>query len=158
MAYLTTTILKQESTWYFTAWQPQITSTSDFDTWLSTMVTRVANHVKWRVGALLYATSDTVVQGVLQEAELALAQYYLLLASAAIADTSDDASQVPFLQSGPKLLQDAEAYKRRCDEILAPYDSIGRRGNYARPMATTGGTTAEVIPAFEADVRFGAPS
>src|SRR5438105_2037054 len=83
VAYLTTTILEQESTWFFTAWQPQIASSAAFDTWIGTVVNRAANHTQWRVGAALYGTANLVIQGVLQEAELCLAQYYLCLASAA---------------------------------------------------------------------------
>src|SRR5687767_5067384 len=83
MAYLTRVGLEQEATWWFTAWQPQIGSAAAFDAWIDTVVTRVAQHTKWRVGAGVYGTTDAVVQDVLKEAELCLAQYYLCLASAA---------------------------------------------------------------------------
>src|SRR5690348_13946192 len=106
MAYLTRAMLEQESTWYFTAWQPQIASAGAFDTWIDALVGRVANHTQWRVGTAAYGTSDPLTQEILKEAELALGQYYLCLASAAIADTSDDATTVPALASGPKLLAD----------------------------------------------------
>src|SRR5438552_2846731 len=123
MAYLTTTMLEQESSWFFTAWQPQIASSGAFDTWIGTVVTRAGNHTRWRVGATLYGTSDTVVQGVLQEAELCLGQYYLCLASAAIADTSDDVTTVPMIAHGKNLRDDATAYLQRYNNILAPYDT-----------------------------------
>ena len=123
MPYLTTTMLEQESTWFFTAWQPQIASSGAFDTWIGTVVTRVGNHTQWRVGAGLYGTGDPVVQGVLQEAELCLGQYYLCLASAAIADTSDDVTTVPMIAHGQNLRADAAVYLQRYNDILAPYDT-----------------------------------
>ncbi|HEX2609513.1 MAG TPA: hypothetical protein VHK68_00790 [Gemmatimonadales bacterium] len=156
MAYLTATILKQESTWWFTAWQPQITNTTDFDTWIGTIVSRAANWVKWRVGATNYATSDTVLQGLLQEAELARGQYYLLLASAAIADTSDDATLQPFLQSGPKLLADAKAYDQMAKELTAPYaQAISTR--WARPGSTLSEGVDASVPDFDETVQWEAP-
>src|SRR5437867_11316818 len=109
MAYLTRSILEQESTWYFTAWQPQIGSQAAFDSWIDTIVTRVANHTKWRVGAALYGTTDPLTQEIPKEAELNLAQYYLCLASATIPDTSDDATTVPAPAPRPKLPADGPA-------------------------------------------------
>src|SRR5438552_17090675 len=110
MPFLTTTMLEQECTWFFTAWQPQIASSGAFDTWIGTVVTRAGNHTKWRVGAALYGTTDPVVQGVLQEAELCLGQYYLCLASAAIADTSDDVTTVPAIAHRQDLRADAAGH------------------------------------------------
>jgi hypothetical protein len=157
VAFLTATILQNESSWSYVSWQPAIGNTSDFTTWLGTIVTRVSNHTKWRVGATLYATSDTLLQAILQEAELCLGQFYLLLASAALADTSDDASLVPFLQSGPKILEDAYAYKRRYDEILAPYDQTLGRPNYAAPGATATTGVDPSLPSFDAEIAFEEP-
>jgi hypothetical protein len=158
MAYLTTTILQQEASWWFTAWQPAIADTSAFTTWLGTMVSRVANHVKWRVGATLYGTSDTVVQGILQEAELCYAQYYLLMASAALADTSDDVTNVPASagqQSRGRSLRDtAKEYKARMLEVLSPYDQSAQ---YAAPLpgADAGYSQPEAIPQFDATIDWG---
>jgi hypothetical protein len=154
MAYLTATALKNEGVWYWAAWQPVITTSGDFDTHLGTVVTRAAQHTEWRVGSTLYGTSDTLVQAILAEAELCLAQYYLLMASAGIADSSDDSTLQPFLQSGPKLLEDAYAYKRRYDEILAPYDQTLGRPDWARPGGTTTTGVPESIPDYAADVQF----
>jgi hypothetical protein len=146
MAYLTRSILEQESTWYFTAWQPQIGSQAAFDSWIDTIVTRVANHTQWRVGASLYGTTDPLTQEILKEAELNLAQYYLCLASAAIADTSDDATLVPALASGPKLLADGQAYKARYEEIIAPLEAGRNQAGWAPARATTAATTARLVP------------
>lgn len=156
MAYLTATILKQESTWYFTAWQPQITNTTDFDTWIGTIVTRAALWVKWRVGATNYATSDATVQAIFQEAELARAQFHLCLSSAAIADTSDDANLVPNLQSGPKLLVDAAAYKALAEELTQPYVQAGGAA-WAQPGATTTTGVPAVFPDYDETIQFEEP-
>jgi hypothetical protein len=157
MAYLTTTILEQESTWFFTAWQPQIASSGAFDTWIGTVVTRVANHTQWRVGAALYTTTDPVIQGVLQEAELCLAQYYLCLASAAIADTSDDVTTVPMIAHGKNLREDANAYMARYNQILAPYDQYYGRAQWAQPAALAGGPTPEAVPQFLSTIDWARP-
>jgi hypothetical protein len=152
MAYLTRAILEQESTWYFTAWQPQIGSQAAFDTWIDSIVTRVANHTKWRVGAALYGTSDPLVQEVLKEAELCLAQYYLLLAQASISDTSDNSAQQPAIAGGRALVADARAYKERYDEILSPYDTKLARSRWARPASATTTDTQASLPDFAAPV------
>jgi hypothetical protein len=152
MAYLTRVALEQEATWWFTAWQPQIGSAAAFDAWIDTVVTRVAQHTKWRVGAAVYGTTDTVVQAVLQEAELCLAQYYLCLASAAIADTSDDAAQVPALASGPKLLADGRAYKERYEEIVRALEGGAGRAGWAPARAAVGSGTGRQVPELEAPV------
>jgi hypothetical protein len=158
MAYLTRAILEQESTWYFTAWQPQIGSQAAFDSWIDTIVTRVANHTEWRVGAALYGTSDALTQEILKEGELNLAQYYLCLASAAIADTSDDATTVPALASGPKLLADARAYKERYEEIITPLESGATRPRGAPARAAAAETTARLVPGLRVPVDWERPS
>jgi hypothetical protein len=157
MAFLTTTILEQESTWFFTAWQPQIASAAAFDTWIGTLVTRVGNHTKWRVGAALYGTTDPVISSVLQEAELCLGQYYLCLASAAIADTSDDVTTVPMIAHGQNLRADAAEYLRRYNEILAAYDTVYGRAQYAQPAALAGAPTPEAVPQFLSTVDWARP-
>lgn len=157
MAYLTTTILEQEASWFFVAWQPQIASQSDFDTWIGTVVARVANHTQWRVGAAVYGSSDAVTQGVLQEAELCLAQYYLCLASAAIADTSDDVTTVPMVAHGNNLRADAAAYMERYNQILAPYDQSYGRAQWAQPVALAGSPTPEAVPQFLSPIDWARP-
>jgi hypothetical protein len=157
MAYLTTTILEQESSWFFTAWQPQIASSSTFDTWIGTIVTRVGNHTHWRVGDATYNTTNTLVQAVLQEAELCLAQYYLCLASAAIADTSDDVTTVPAVAHGNNLRQDANEYLLRYNEILAPYDTNLGQAHFALPVADTANLLPEAIPQFLSTVDWARP-
>ena len=37
-------------------------SQAAFDSWIDTIVTRVANHTQWRVGAALYGTTDPLTQ------------------------------------------------------------------------------------------------
>jgi hypothetical protein len=135
MAYLTAAVLKAESAWYFVAWQPVIADATAFDTWMATIVSRAANYVAWRVGSTAYATIDLIEQGILQEAELCCAQYYLLLASAALADTSDDSTLQPALQSGPKILKDAEAYRERCEFLLSAFAVLVPNANHALPVA-----------------------
>lgn len=157
MAYLTTTMLEQEAAWFFTAWQPQIASGAAFDTWIGGVVTRVGNHTKWRVGAALYGTADPVVQGVLQEAELCLGQYYLCLASAAIADTSDDVTTVPMIAHGQNLRADAAAYLQRYNQILAPYDTALGRPDLALPAALAGPPLPEAVPQFVSAVDWARP-
>lgn len=152
MAYLTTTILQNESSWWFTAWQPAIPDAPSFTTWLGTMVTRVANNVQWRVGATLYATSDVLVQGILQEAELCLATYYLLLASASLADTSDDVTTVPMVAHGLNLRADAQEYMTRHLELLAPYDLQRAGQKFACPASDGGLIFPEAVPTFNATV------
>src|SRR6266571_604006 len=154
MAYLTTTILEQESTWFFTAWQPQIASSAAFDAWIGGVVTRVGQHTHWRVGDATYNTSNPLVQAVLQEAELCLGQYYLCLASAAIADTSDDVTTVPMIAHGKNLRDDATAYLQRYNAILAPYDTnLGRPGS-AQPAALAGPPLPEAVPQFLTSVNW----
>jgi hypothetical protein len=152
MAYLTRVALEQEATWWFTAWQPQIGSAAAFDAWIDTVVTRVGQHTRWRVGEAVYGTADPVAQAVLGEAELCLAQYYLCLASAAIADTSDDAAQVPALASGPKLLADGRAYKERYEEIVQALEGGTGRAGWAKARAAVGTGTGRQVPELEAPV------
>ncbi len=169
MAYLTTTILEQESTWFFTAWQPQIASSGAFDTWIGTLVTRVGNHTAWRAGAANYAgtgdpsVSTAVAQAVLQEAELCLAQYYLCLASAAIADTSDDVTTVPAIAHGSNLRADAVSYLARYDRIMAAFDGGAGRSDFALGVAVSSGSLGgpgvfpEIIPALLSTVDWARP-
>lgn len=152
MAYLTTTILQQESSWWFTAWQPAIMNTGAFTTWLGTLVTRVANNVQWRVGSAQYNTTDPLVQGLFQEAELTLAQYYLLLASATIADTSDDVTTVPAIAHGLNLRADAAAYMARFLALIAPYDLQRAGPAFACPGADAGLVFPEALPQFDSTV------
>ena len=157
MAYLTTTILEQESTWFFTAWQPQIASEAAFDTWIGGVVTRAGQHTHWRVGDAVYNTADVLLQAVLQEAELCLGRYYLCLASAAIADTSDDVTTVPAIAHGANLRADAAAYLARYDDILAPYDLFTGRAHWAQPTALAGAPTPEALPQFLTTVDWARP-
>lgn len=153
MAYVTRAILQQEAAWYFTAWQPVIGSASAYDTWLDTLVTRVAKQVEWRVGTAFYGTGSTTLdREILKEAELCLGQYYLLLASAAIADTSDDPLQNPGIGHGKEILADAKAYKERYEEILNSFDAAKGRVKFGRPRAATRETTPVVIPETSAAV------
>jgi hypothetical protein len=154
VAYLTATILQEEAAWWFTAWQPVITSTSAFTTWLGTIVTRAAKQTEWRIGATAYNNATALEQEILKEAELCIAMYYLCLASAAIADTSDDSSQNPNIAHGDKLRADAWAYKDRYYEILAPFDTETGKPGWAKPKSTTSTGTTENIPEFEADVQY----
>src|SRR5689334_6905684 len=150
MAYLDATTLQKESAWYYTNWQPVLDS-SGFATWLSTICGRVGNHVKWRVGATRYATTDPTEQAILLEAELCLAQYYLCIAVAAIADTSEDPTQNPVaVHTGTQRLRDtAEAYKGRCEELLAWFGTVRWDGAGGRPRATTGEPGEELMPQFQ---------
>ena len=157
MAYLTTTILEQEATWFFTAWQPQIASSAAFDAWIGGIVTRVGQHTHWRVGDATYNTSNPLIQAVLQEAELCLGQYYLCLASAAIADTSDDVTTVPMIAHGKNLRDDANEYMVRYNEILAPYDLFYGRAHWAQPTALAGAPTPEAVPQFLSTVDWARP-
>jgi hypothetical protein len=157
MAYLTTTILEQEATWFFTAWQPQIASSAAFDTWIGGVVTRVGQHTHWRVGDAVYNTGSVLIQAVLQEAELCLGQYYLCLASAAIADTSDDVTTVPMIAHGANLRLDAAAYMGRYNEILAPYDTALGRPNWAMPAAGSGNQMPEAVPQFLSTLDWARP-
>lgn len=152
MAYLTTAILENEAAWWYTAWQPQITNSSAFDTWIGTLVTRGANQVAWRVGSTLYATGDPLVQAILLEAELCYAQYYLLLASASIADTSDDVTTVPMIAHGANLRADAQEYMTRFLELLAPYDLQRAGQKFACPASDGGVVFPEAVPTFSATV------
>lgn len=156
MAYNTRVKLQAEGAWNFTMWQPVLADSTDFDAYCDDVITRAAKHVEWRVGSTLYATSDTLIQAVLGEAELCLGQYYLLSAVAGIADTSDNSEQQPAIAVGPQLRGDAKQYKERFEEIIAVYDTQGIRGR--RPTASYNVTTEEAVPNLEAEVDFEAPA
>lgn len=143
----------------FTNWQPIIPDASTFMTWLGTIVTRVAKHTEWRVGQADYATADTLLQAILKELELCLGQYYVLLAVAAIADSSDDPEQNPAVGHGRDLRGTAEAYKGRYEEVIRWWGMAAatRSGmQYRRPGAVAGETDAmpAIFPPFEADVAY----
>lgn len=156
MAYLTTTILQNESAWYYTAWQPVIADTTDYATWLGTIVTRAAKQVEWRMGAAAYAAATALEQAVLQEAELCLAQYYMCLASAVLADTSDTIEQNPNLGGGRELVGDAKAYLERYETIMASFANQRGRPRGSRPAAaaTSSSTTEEIVPAMEEETQW----
>jgi hypothetical protein len=152
VAYLTAAELQDESAWSYITWSPEISTESDFDTWLATIVTRVAKQVEWRVGTTFYGTSATALeQTILKEAELCLAQYYLSLAAAVIADTSDPEGDGTATNSGDKIRGDARAYKERYEEIMASFAGVKGR-KYAAPAATYSETTSESIPELESDI------
>jgi hypothetical protein len=152
MAYNTRTKLQQEGAWTFTMFQPVITSSAAFDTFCDNIITRAAKNVEWRVGAGLYATSDTLIQKILEEAELCLGMFYLLLAAAAISDTSDNSEQQPAIAQGRSIRAVGRDYKARSDELLAPYDTKLARSRWARPATVTTDPTRESIPDFEQSV------
>jgi hypothetical protein len=161
VAYLTSTILQDESAWVYTNWQPRFTAAAAFTTWIGTIVTRAASHVEWRVGATAYAsaTASDLEEAIFKEMELCLAQYYLCLAAGVIADTSDDSEQNPAVGNGADLRGDAHVYKARFDELMDLWgqDRTKRTGpRYRKPRAkaATTDSIAEVIPSFEADVAF----
>jgi hypothetical protein len=154
MAYNTRAKLQQEGDWTFTMFQPNIGSQSAFDSFCDGIITRCASNVKWRVGAALYGTADTLVQAILEEAELCLGMYYLLLASAAISDTSDNSEQQPAIAQGRSIRLVAHDYKGRYEELLAPYDTKLARARWARPAALTTDDTRESIPDFEQPVEW----
>ncbi len=155
MAYVTYTNLKEEAALTFTMWQPVITTSGNFDTWLGTIVTRVAKQVEWRAGASAYSGASALEQVVLAEAELCLGMYYILLACAAISDTSDNSEQQPAIAQGRSIRAVAADYKARFEEIIGAFDTIGRKGR--RPTATYNQTTDEAVPSLEAEVDFESP-
>lgn len=148
MPYLTRTILQQEAAWSYTAWQPVIADAATFNTWLDTIVQRASDHTKWRVGSTVYATTDTSLQAILKEAELCLAQYYLLLAAASIADTSDDSQTVGGIAHGNLLREDAKSYLDRYAEIIGPHDTQPRAGT-SKATALAGDNLAANLPPFD---------
>jgi hypothetical protein len=151
MAYVTTDEVLKEGVWFFTAWQPRIVDDSAFQTWVGTIVTRASNYVKWRVGAAQYGTADVTEQAILKEAELCLCQYYLLLGSAGIADTSDDPATVPAIAHGERLREDARAYLERVEQLLTPLDGANGRPNFMRPAVGELATGPRVLPDFQVE-------
>ena len=158
MSYLTASDLQDESAWWFTNWQPRLDATS-FVTFLGRICTRVGNHIQFRVGSTAYNTADTVKQAILLEAELCLAQYYLCLAAAAIADTSEDPTQNPVAghTATQRLRDTGEAYKGRCEELLSWFGTTRWDGTGGRPRAATGESGEELIPQFTQDVDWARP-
>src|SRR5688572_14938511 len=127
-------------------WQPIISSQTDFETWLGTIVTRAAKHTEWRVGTTFYSTATALEQAILKEAETVLAQYYLLLAAAGIADSSDSSDQNPAINSGDKLREDAKAYLDRYDQLLRHLGHHPDASRTAIARATHKATTEEIVP------------
>lgn len=148
--YLDKDTLRHESAWYFTNWQPVLDATT-FDDYLDDVCTRAGRHIAWRVGADDYATSDETEQAILLEMELVLAQYYLCLAVAAIADSSEDPAQNPVAGAGVRLRDDAEAYKGRCEELIAWWTATVKRGpGHKKPRAKASLVAVdEIIPHFD---------
>jgi hypothetical protein len=157
MAYNTRAKLQQEGAWTYTIWQPVSASASDFNILSDNIVTRAAQEVTWRVGATLYATTDTVIQAIFEAAELYLGMEALCLACAAIAGSSDNADQNPPVSQGAHLMLVAERYAQKAEKLLAPYDQQPKSRRGRLPTATSTEPTAEYIPNFEADVAFEVP-
>lgn len=157
MAYNTRAKLQQEGAWTYTIWQPVSASASDFNTLSDNIVTRAAQEVKWRVGATLYGTSDTLLQAILEAAELYLGMAALCLACAAIAGSSDNADQNPPVSQGAHLMLVAGRYEEKARTLLAPYETMARKRAGRLPVADSTEPTAEYIPNFEADVAFEVP-
>lgn len=157
MAYLTTTELQNEGAWMETNWQPVIPDAASLTTWLGTIVTRVAKHTEWRVTTADYGTSDTLLQAILKELELNLAQYYVLMSLAAIADSSDNPEQNPAVGNGGALRATAMQYKARYDEMIRWWGESaamrsGMQFRRARALGDDVGPLEAIFPPFEAEV------
>ncbi len=154
--YLQASDLQNESAWAFTNWAPQIGSTGAYTTFLGTICTRAGQHVKWRVGSVDYATADANLQAVLTEIELSLAQYYLCLAVAAIAATSEDPTQNPVAGNSASaasvsLSGTAASYLKRAEQLFGLWGNASRP-NVALPASEAGDPTTEILPNFSGTI------
>src|SRR5437762_13807353 len=102
--------VRDEGNWSYQGWSPRITSEAAMDTFVTGLVTRANTHLQQRVGVAWYNANVGVApwQGLLTEAEMHMAQAYLLLAAAQIADTSSDTNPAPFLAESTTLRALAE--------------------------------------------------
>lgn len=156
MAYNTRAKLQQEGAWTYTIWQPVSASSGDFDTLTDNIITRCAKNVEWRIGTSAYSGASALLQVILEEAELCLGMYYLCMAVAAIADSSDNSEQNPPIAQGRFIRYTAQDYKKRYDELLSPYDTKLARSRWRRPASTTStNNLPEFIPNPEQEIDWG---
>lgn len=124
---------RDEGNWRFDGWSPLIANDAEYDTFVTDLLDRANNYLRYRLGAAWYTGNVAVdpIDDVLKEAEMALAQSYLLIAAAGIAETGADTNAAPFLGTASDILKVAEFRQSRAEELIL---STRAYGSQARPL------------------------
>lgn len=137
---------RDEGNWDYLGWSPRITSTGAMDTFVGLQLTRANAELRQRVGLTWYAANVAVDPWatILKEAEMHLAQSYLLVEAAAIAETGGDTNPAPFLGSAAtvKLMADQRmGLFERCVQMTR---GLGREGEHL-PVFAAGAAAAPIV-------------
>jgi hypothetical protein len=133
MALNTTAKVRDEGNWQETSWSPLIANSSEFDTFVSDMLERANNYIRYRVGTTWYTNNNGVdpFDDLLKEAEMHLCQSYLLDAAAGIAETGSDTNPAPFLGNAEQIRKVATEKRTLAEELLL---STRRHGSAVVPI------------------------
>jgi hypothetical protein len=133
MALNTSAKTRDEGNWRLEGWSPLIASESEFDTFVSDMLDRANNYLRYRVGSTWYTANSATdpIDDILKEAEMHLAQAYILVAAAGIAETGSDTNAAPFLGTSDDILKVATFRRGVAEEIIL---STRAYGSSAKPV------------------------
>lgn len=134
MALNTAAKMRDEGNWRLEAWSPMIASETEFDTFVSDMLDRANNYLRFRVGTSWYTANSATdpYDDILKEAEAYLCQAMILEAAAGIAETGSDSNAAPFLGTGEEILKVAARRRAVAEEIIL---ATRAHGSQARPLS-----------------------
>jgi hypothetical protein len=129
----TASAARDEGNWRLDSWNPRITTDAAMDSFVSTLLQRANDYIQFRVGTTWYSANSGSApwSTLLKEAEMHLAQAYLLQAAAGVRETADNHDPGSFDGSAPGMLQVA-ADRRTLAEALILGTRAG--GSQARPL------------------------
>lgn len=138
MALNTAAKVRDEGNWRLEGWSSLIASEAEFDTYVSDMLDRANNYLRYRVSATWYTANVAVdpLDDILKEAEMHLCQVHLLVAAAGIAETGSDNNIAPFLGTAEDILRVAQMRKVLAEEIILSTRAYGSAAKPVAEMAT----------------------
>jgi hypothetical protein len=127
MAINTAAKVRDEGNWRAEGWSPLIANESEYDTFVSDMLDRANNYLRYRVGATWYTANVGVdpIDDILKEAEMHLAQAQILIAAAGIAETGSDTNTAPFLGTAEEILKVAAFRQKLAEELILSTRAFG---------------------------------
>lgn len=133
MALNTAAKVRDEGNWRLEAWAPLIVSDTELDTYVSEMLDRANNSLRYRVGTTWYTANNGVdpFDDLLKEAEMHLCQAQLLVAVAGIRETGSKTGASPYLGGADDILKVASYRRMLAEEIIM---STRAFGSSARPL------------------------
>jgi hypothetical protein len=132
--------VRDEGNWVLSGWNSRITTETQMDAFVEKLIQRANDYLRARVGPPWYGDNASLSDpwdDLLTEAEMHLAQAFLLEAAAGVSETGLDTNPAPFLGTAENILQVAQRRRENAERIIL---ATKWGGSAARPLLSSDGT------------------